>query len=88
MPNTYEIRAAGKAYCETEGSSHYKGGDVEPMDLIMAKGLGEGFCIGNMIKYAARFVKTRNLEDLKKVVDYAHFLVGIELSNRASGAKP
>jgi hypothetical protein len=33
-----------------------------------------------MIKYATRFKQTRNLDDLKKVSDYAHLLCGLELS--------
>ena len=78
--NVYEARHAGREYCcKTEGSDHYKEGGVEPLDLMIAKGLAEDFCIGNMSKYAFRFKKTRNLEDLKKVSDYAHILCGIEL---------
>lgn len=79
--NVYEARHAGREYCcKTEGSDHYKEGGVEPLDLMIAKGLAEDFCIGNMSKYAFRFKKTRNLEDLKKVSDYAHILCGVELS--------
>ena len=78
--NVYEARHAGREYCcKTEGSDHYKEGGVEPLDLMIAKGLAEDFCIGNMSKYAFRFKKTRNLEDLKKVSDYAHILCGVEL---------
>lgn len=78
----YEIREAGRLYCQTEGSSHYKMGGIEPLDLTISKGLGSGFCIGNIIKYAARFVETQNLEDIKKVSDYAHILCGIELNKK------
>jgi len=74
-----EIRKLGKDFCETEGSQHYKDGGVEPIDLIISKGLGIDFCIANIIKYAARFKNTGNLEDVKKAVDYGHILAGIEL---------
>jgi hypothetical protein len=77
--NTYEARRAGREYCNTEGSEHYKGGEVEPLDLIFALGYGEGFCMGSAIKYASRYKNTRNLDDLKKVSDYAHILCGVEL---------
>ena len=78
--NVYEARHAGREYCcKTEGSDHYKEGGVEPLDLMIAKGLIEDFCIGNMVKYATRFKITRNLVDLKKVSDYAHILCGVEL---------
>lgn len=74
-----EIRKLGKEFCETEGSQHYKDGGVEPIDLIISKGLGKDFCIANIIKYATRFKNTGNLEDVKKAVDYGHILAGIEL---------
>jgi len=74
------IRNLGRDYCQTEGSSHYKEGGIEPIDLIISKGLIEDFCLANIIKYATRFKKTRNLEDLKKVSDYSHILCGVELS--------
>lgn len=78
--NVYEARHKGREFCnKTEGSDHYKEGGIEPLDLMIAKGLVEDFCIGNMSKYAFRFKKTRNLEDLKKVSDYAHILCGVEL---------
>ena len=78
--NVYEARHKGRDFCnKTEGSEHYKEGGIEPLDLMIAKGLVEDFCIGNMSKYAFRFKKTRNLEDLKKVSDYAHILCGVEL---------
>lgn len=83
--NVYEARHTGRDYCcKTEGSDHYKEGGIEPLDLMIAKGLAEDFCIGNMSKYAFRFKKTRNLEDLKKVSDYAHILCGVELGKRGT----
>ena len=82
MKTIYEIRALGRDYCQTEGSEHYKEGGVEPLDLMLAKGVIEDFCIGNMIKYATRFKVTRNLDDLKKVSDYAQILAGVEINER------
>jgi len=75
----YDVRKLGREYCQTDGSAHYKGGGVEPLDLMISKGIIEDFCIGNMVKYATRFKHTRNLEDLKKVSDYSHILAGVEL---------
>ena len=86
MKTIYEIRAKGQEYCKTDGSTHYKQKDgIEPIELLINNGdLVEDFCIGNMLKYAMRFKNTRNLEDLKKVADYAHILCGAELANRES----
>lgn len=77
--NIYEIRKAGREYCQTEGSEHYKADKLEPIDLIIAKGMAEDFCLSNIIKYAARFKQTQNLDDLKKVSDYSHILCGAKL---------
>ena len=83
--NVYEARHAGRTYCcDTEGSEHYKEGGVEPLDLIIAKDIIEDFCLGSILKYAARFKKTRNLKDLIKISDYAQILCGVELDKRKS----
>jgi|GEM_PF-1654937 Protein of unknwon function (DUF3310). len=81
--NIYEIRNAGREYCQTEGSEHYKAVDkLEPIDLIVAKGLAEDFCLANIIKYAARFKKTQNLNDLRKISDYSHILCGVKIAKK------
>lgn len=80
MKDIYAIRKDGREYCQTEGSDHYKAVDkLEPIDLIIAKGLAEDFCLANIIKYAARFKETQNLNDLKKISDYSHILCGVKL---------
>ena len=74
------MRKSGREYCQTEGSEHYKAVNaLEPMDLIIAKGLAEDFCLANIIKYASRFKQTQNLKDLRKISDYAHILCGFKL---------
>ena len=79
-PNVYEARHKGRDFCnQTEGENHYKEGGIEPMDLFIAKGTAEDFCISNMAKYAMRFKITQNLKDLVKVSDYAQILVGVKL---------
>ena len=49
---------------------------------MISKGVVEDFCIGNIIKYACRFKVGHNLEDLKKVSDYAHILCGTYLLSK------
>lgn len=80
MLSVYNARKLGQTYCQTEGSEHYKYGNIEPMDLIISKGFYEDFCLSNIIKYATRFKVTQNINDLKKVVDYAHILCGVKLN--------
>jgi len=75
-----DCREIGTAYCTTRGSAHYKAqNSLEPLDLIIAKGHGESFCLANIIKYGTRFAETRNLDDLKKAADYAHIACGLEI---------
>lgn len=47
--------------------------------MAMGKDTAEGFFLGNIIKYAKRFKKTRNLNDLVKISDYAHLMCGLEI---------
>jgi len=51
MITVYQARQKGIEYCQTDGSEHYKQGEIEPMDLIIGLGLADGFCRGNIIKY-------------------------------------
>jgi hypothetical protein len=55
---------------------HYVGEDnVQAFDLIVSTGHGEGFCMGSIIKYGARYGKKNgyNRNDLLKLVHYAAF---------------
>lgn len=58
--------------------AHYVGANnIQSLDLIFAAGHGEGFCVGNILKYGARFKKKKGEErkDLMKVLHYALLLV-------------
>ena len=53
---------------------HYVGKEnIQSLDLIFASGRGEGFCIGNILKLAARYGKKdgKNRKDLLKILHYA-----------------
>ena len=60
------------AYIKNTYGSHY-GDRVQAQDLISSAGHGEGFFIGNIIKYASRYGKKNghNKDDLMKVLHYA-----------------
>ena len=55
-------------------NSESKGGQV--IDSIIDAGHGEGFCVGNIIKYASRYGKKngKNKDDLYKVIHYTLLL--------------
>jgi hypothetical protein len=54
---------------------------IQSTEFIFDAGHGEGFCIGNIIKYAQRYGKKegRNKEDLLKILHYAVILLGHEM---------
>jgi hypothetical protein len=55
------------------GGSHYKNKGVQPIEYIMANGLG--FCEGNVIKYVSRWRDKNGLDDLLKAKHYLEFLI-------------
>lgn len=60
---------------------HYQANGIEVIEMIEALGFGEGFCIGNAIKYAGRAGKkdpTKYIEDLEKAVWYLKRRIEIE----------
>ena len=82
----YEFRRAGREFCcDTEGSTHYKSNEtnIEPAEYAIQNGTHEDFFSNSIIKYITRFKITRNLNDLKKVSDYAHLLCGVEIITKA-----
>jgi Protein of unknwon function (DUF3310) len=61
-----------RSYIDKTYGSHY-GDKVQAQDLIVSSGHGEGFYLGNIIKYASRYGKKNghNKDDLLKVLHYA-----------------
>ena len=68
-----EILFDVKSYIDDTYSSHYAQEPKQATELIIENGLGEGFCIGNILKYAQRYGKKEghNKADLMKVIHYA-----------------
>ncbi len=51
---------------------HYADGKYQATDMIIDSGHGEGFCIGNIMKYAMRYGKKDNKRlELLKIIHYA-----------------
>tara|TARA_R100001510_G_C7643034_1_gene200577 strand:+ start:368 stop:628 length:261 start_codon:yes stop_codon:yes gene_type:complete len=59
---------------------HYGESKIQTTEFVFDSGHGEGFCIGNIIKYAQRYGKKagHNPEDLLKIIHYAIILLGSE----------
>jgi hypothetical protein len=61
-------------------SEHYSMNKIQSTEFIIDAEHGQGFCIGNIIKYAQRYGKKNgyNREDLLKIAHYLIILMGIE----------
>jgi len=62
-----------KDYIDKTYGQHYSQNKFQASEFIMDSGHGEGFCIGNIMKYAQRYGKKNgyNRDDLMKVLHYA-----------------
>ena len=60
------------AYVDSTYDQHYSLNKYQATEFIMDAGHGEGFCIGNIMKYAQRYGKKggKNRADLLKVIHY------------------
>ena len=58
-------------------TSHYAQNKIQSTEFIADAGHGEGFCIGNIIKYAPRYGKKGafNRNDLTKVAHYVIIMI-------------
>ena len=58
--------------------AHYSMNKIQSTEFVIDAGHGEGFCIGNIIKYAQRYGKKngKNQDDLLKLIHYAIMLLG------------
>ena len=59
-------------YIDSTYDEHYSKNKFQATEFIIDGGHGEGFCIGNILKYAQRYGKKgdKNRSDLLKVVHY------------------
>ena len=67
-------------YIRATYDAHYSKNKIQTTEFVFDADHGEGFCIGNIIKYAQRYGKKDgyNEKDLLKIVHYAIILLGSE----------
>lgn len=60
-------------YVRQTYDEHYAQNKVQTTEFVIDAGHGEGFCLGNVIKYTQRYGKKEghNRKDLLKVLHYA-----------------
>ena len=75
--NEGELLKEFAQYVDNTYDQHYSLNKYQSTEFIIDSGHGEGFCIGNIMKYAQRYGKRggRNRKDLLKVLHYALFML-------------
>jgi|TARA_B100001094_G_scaffold16324_1_gene14053 hypothetical protein len=70
--NEGELLKEFSSYVDSTYDQHYSLNKYQATEFIMDAGHGEGFCIGNILKYAQRYGKKggKNRADLLKVIHY------------------
>jgi len=74
-------------YISETYSQHYNKNKFQATEFIIDGGHGEGFCIGNILKYAQRYGKKdgHNKNDLMKVLHYGIIALHVhKLNNEES----
>ena len=68
-----------KEYIDGTYESHYSKNQFQSTEFIVDCGHGDGFCIGNIIKYAQRYGKKngKSRKDLLKIMHYAIIALSI-----------
>ena len=68
-----------QSYVDSTYDQHYSLNQYQATEFIIDAGHGEGFCIGNVLKYAQRYGKKggKNRADLLKVLHYALFMLHV-----------
>jgi hypothetical protein len=68
-----------KKYIDSTYDGHYSKNKFQSMEFIVDCSHGDGFCMGNIIKYAQRYGKKegKNKKDLLKIMHYAIIALSI-----------
>ncbi len=77
--NEDKLIAEIKQYIDSTYGQHYSQNKFQATEFIIDGGHGEGFCIGNILKYAQRYGKKegKNRKDLLKVLHYAIIMLHV-----------
>jgi len=77
--NEGELIKEFSSYIDSTYDKHYSLNKYQSTEFIIDSGHGEGFCIGNIMKYAQRYGKKdgKNRADLLKVLHYGLFMLHV-----------
>jgi hypothetical protein len=81
--NEDKILQEVKTYIDSTYDQHYANGKYQATDMIIDTGHGQGFCVGNIMKYAMRYGKKNGSDtlDLYKIIHYAIIALYLEEQN-------
>ena len=70
-------------YVDSTYDQHYSKNKYQATEFIIDAGHGEGFCVGNIMKYAQRYGKKDgyNRKDIMKILHYAIILLHVHDKN-------
>jgi len=73
-------------YIDKTYGQHYSKNNFQATEFIIDGGHGEGFCIGNIMKYAQRYGKKngKDKNDLLKVIHYAIIMLHVHNLEKGS----
>ena len=76
-----------KGYIYGTYNEHYASDKYQATDIIIDSGHGEGFCIGNIMKYAKRYGNKdgKNKKDLLKILHYGIIMLDIHDKENVNG---
>ena len=68
-----------RAYIDNTYELHYSANKFQALEFIEECGHGEGFCMGNLLKYAQRYGRKggKNKDDLMKILHYGIIMLHI-----------
>ena len=74
-----------KKYIDSTYDEHYSKSKFQATEFILDSGHGEGFCIGNILKYAQRYGKKngKDRRDLLKVIHYG--IIALHVNDMENG---
>ena len=74
-----------KKYIDSTYDEHYSKSKFQATEFILDSGHGEGFCIGNILKYAQRYGKKngKDRRDLLKVIHYG--IIALHINDMENG---
>ena len=79
-------------YIDGTYDRHYAQGKYQATDMIIDAGHGQGFCMGNIMKYAMRYGKKpdpvtgeyKNKGDLLKIIHYAIIAIHLWVEDKTN----